>query len=130
MRTFKTFFILTVLTFTLSGCGKSMNLLLEINKEDKAMKHDIAVGAKRFDLLLKDIEADKLKSGLDKKNILARYGQPVLEFGADDQTEKLLYRHPLKYFDSPKVYLYFDSNQKLAKWDIIRSETRDKNCKD
>lgn len=107
-----------------------MNLLLEINKEDKAIKHDIALGAKRFDLLLKDIEADKLKPGLEKRAVLARYGQPVLEFPADDQTEKLLYRHPVKYFDSPKVYLYFDSNQKLAKWDTIRLETRNKNCKD
>lgn len=118
----RTIFILSAFTFVLSGCGKSMNLLLEIDKEDKAIKRDIAVGAKKIDLLLKDIETGRLKTGLDKKDAIARYGQPVLEFIADNQMQELLYRHPLKYFDSPKVYLYFDRDQKLAKWDIVRLE--------
>lgn len=130
MPTLKTFFILTVLAFFLSGCGKSMQLLLEVDKEDKSIKRDICVGAKRFDLLLKDIEAGRLKIGMDKKAVLTRYGEPVLEFPEDNQAEKLLYRHPLKYFDSPKVYLFFDSNRKLARWETLRRQASDKKCGD
>jgi hypothetical protein len=112
--------LLTAVIF-LFGCSPNMQLLLKVNEEDNALKKEIITAHKRFDLLLKDIKHAKLKLGISKKEVFSRYGQPVLESVSDDQEMlvRLLYRYPTKFFGSTKVYLYFDANEKLVKWELI-----------
>ncbi len=105
----------------MASCSQNLKLLLQINDEDKAFKQQLRLQEKGFSLLSKDLERNWLKVGTLKKDIIARYGQPILELPTQMQEEpiKLLYRYPTKYFDSPKVYLYFDNNQALTRWDTV-----------
>ncbi|MEW6008837.1 MAG: hypothetical protein AB1629_04300 [Candidatus Omnitrophota bacterium] len=105
----------------LASCSQNLKLLLQINNEDKVLKRDLRLEERGFSLLLHDLKQDKLKLGTLKKDIIARYGHPILEFPLQTESavEKLLYRYPTKYFDSEKVYLYFDNNNELTDWDIL-----------
>lgn len=105
----------------LTSCGPNLKLLLQINDEDKAFKQQLRLQERGFSLLQQDLKRNQLKVGALKKDIIARYGQPILEQSSQAQTEtqKLLYRYPTKYFDSSKVYLFFDNNQSLIRWDIL-----------
>ena len=106
--------------FLLSGCSQNLPFLLRVNSEDQALKQQLKVQEQKFEELLKDIKEGVLKSGIPKKSIIARYAEPILEIPdtATNQT-KLLYRHPTDYFGSSKAYLYFDSQQKLLRWELI-----------
>lgn len=113
--------LLLTLMFSLSGCSQPLKLLMRLNSEDKALSRQLKLGQRRFDLLVRDIERGRLKIGDSEKSILARYGEPVLRLGveANEQFEKLLYRYPMQYFNSSKVYLYFDASDRLMKWSMI-----------
>lgn len=110
-----------ILGLFLVSCSQNLKLLLQINEEDKAFQKQLKLQEKGFSLLLKDLEGNRIKVGALKKDIITRYGEPILEQSSQEQpeTQKLLYRYPTKYFDSPKVYLYFDSNQALTGWDTV-----------
>ena len=74
-----------------------------------------------FESLKKDIKSSVLETGLNKKDILSRYGQPVL---TKDDGLSWLYRLSLDFFENEKIYLYFDSNDCLLSWSIT-SEKQD-----
>ncbi|MBU2540466.1 MAG: hypothetical protein KJ593_01055 [Candidatus Omnitrophica bacterium] len=113
--------ILVSLALFLAGCSQNLNLLLRLDKENKAINRQLKLQEGKFELLLADIERGSIKQGLTKKYIIARYGEPILEIPLEGRVGlmKLLYRRPLEYFNTTKVYLYFDSSEKLLKWDVI-----------
>ncbi|HOX54133.1 MAG TPA: hypothetical protein PLC32_01625 [Candidatus Omnitrophota bacterium] len=74
---------------------------------------------KNFQLLLSDVQNGILKKGATRKDMLSRYGEPIAikEMTKDSLfAEQFVYRHPEQFFDSEKVYLFFDKDQALAEW--------------
>ena len=68
------------------------------------------------------VKQDRMGEYPDKKSVLRAYGEPI--FSTEDDKngqvrEKWLYRYAVKYFDSQKVYLYFDSEDKLVDWKYV-----------
>jgi hypothetical protein len=113
--------IILVLLFFSGGCSPQLQILMRINSEDKAIKQQLKIQEKKFDILLEDIKRGALKAGASKDYIISRYGQPILEIPKRDSTETvaLLYRYPTDYFGATKVYLYCDAAGKLLRWDIL-----------
>jgi hypothetical protein len=72
-----------------------------------------------YDSLVNAINAGKIKDYPDQISILRNFGDPILKktMNADGQAqEQWLYRHAIPQKAKDKVYLYFDSNGKLVKY--------------
>ena len=124
---FQTAVVLLICMVSCSGCAKLMHIgeLLRIkgysdNKElqDKCVqKND-----ENFEFLLTAVKEERMSEYADKKSILKSFGDPILSsvYQENGKTaEKWLYRYAMKYFDSEKVYLYFDEKDKLVKWEYV-----------
>lgn len=112
--------LLLCLIIFLSGCSESLQQLMDIDRNDKAIRRELSSGEKNFDLLLRDVERGRVLAGAEKADIIKRYGKPVLEsFDEASELDKLLYRYPTKYFAAPKVYLYFNREQRLVRLELV-----------
>lgn len=116
--------LLCVLLIFLSGCAilehKDQLLTLKSLGDDQArQKQFINRQENKFKLLLYDVNKGVLKKGATRKYILSRYGEPIsIKEIKDDPLiwEQFAYRHPEQFFNSEKVYLFFDKNQALVEW--------------
>lgn len=75
-------------------------------------------GESHFNMLIADIEKRNIKIGAKYNDILRRYGEPVLIWNTEAPSlisKKLLYRKPVDYFSTDRVYLYFDNSDALVK---------------
>lgn len=90
---------------------------MALGKEKKAQEDYVARARSRFKVLLDDLRKDRLKAGTVKTDVTRRYGEPVLE---DEGV--LLYRDPVDFMHSTKVYLTFDADKRLIK---TRIDARD-----
>jgi len=114
---FKPFFAgLSVLA--LCGCVYvgHYSQVMELREFDKAqteLDRYVEQEENGFYLLLEDIEYHRLAPGKTKKQVLSKYGDPVF-----CKQNSCLYRLPLEYFDTQKVYLEFDPDERLLSWRV------------
>ena len=83
-----------------------------------------------FLMLVADIEKNNMKAGLKYDDVVRRYGAPVLVWNMEAPSlaaKKLLYRNPVEYFSTGRVYLYFDGADGLVKWEYcpVLKETKE-----
>jgi len=90
---------------------------MDVGSEQKAQQNFIKTEEARFKVVLREARAGRIKKGTARKNIVASYGEPVLDTGAT-----FLYRDPVDFFDSPKVYLDFDEKGELIGTRIAQKE--------
>ena len=79
----------------------------------------VKVQERSFNKLKQDLEGNRLVKGTSKEKIIALYGEPIVSKplnNRDNIKESFLYRHPVKFFDSDKLYLYFDERGCLDSW--------------
>lgn len=131
MKFFK-LFLLIVFMFLFNGCAlftKAPQLLTlkRLGDSQKLMERDVEKKKKNLAKLMDDIKTDKLKKGTSYNRFIRLYGKPILEklIDKDTKEKKLLYRHPIEYFDTDKVYIYFDQQQ-LSAWKYIPAEPKGK----
>ena len=116
--------------FFLAGCTQSKQLahmdeLLTLkgmseNRDEQAKYVDQQ--NKNFDQLLAVVRANRIKEFPNKNTILKEFGGPVIVSSVmenDQPAEQWLYRYATKYFDTEKVYLYFDAKGNLTRCDDI-----------
>jgi hypothetical protein len=125
------FFLLISFIFLSSGCAlftKAPQLLTlkRLGDNQKLMERDIEKKKKNLTKLINDIKADKLKKGTSYNRCIRIYGEPVLEklTAKDSEEKRLLYRHPTEYFDTDKVYLYFNQQLELVAWKYIPAKQK------
>lgn len=94
----------------LAGCSQPLRTLMALGEEQKGQQWQVAQQEKKFDLLWNDVKAGRLAKGTPSAEIIRRYGDPVLATSPGT----FLYRLPTEYFDTPKVYLIFDPQDKLS----------------
>ena len=104
--------LLLIIMFFVTGCGQHVHTLKQYSKEQDLIARQVETAKKKFNLLVEDIKEEKLEKGISKKRFMRIYGDPVIEI----EENELLYRDPLEFFDTPKVYIYFDEKGKLIKW--------------
>ncbi|MDD5019302.1 MAG: hypothetical protein PHH75_01385 [Candidatus Omnitrophica bacterium] len=100
------------------GCSQPLRTLIDAGNEQKAQGECVARQRTRFEALLRDIKRERLLPGLREERVLARYGDPVLREG-----RVFLYRDPVDFFGSPKVYLAFDEAGILSSIEVITNES-------
>lgn len=103
------FFIFAILFICATGCSQPLRTLIELGKEKQAQENYVARSRARFKLMLGDIKKGRLKIGTARTRVISLYGKPVLEDGGT-----LLYRDPVDFLHSAKVYLIFNEDAVLT----------------
>ncbi len=98
------------------GCSQPIRTLKALGQEQDAQKRYVAEARSHFSRLLGDLRQEKIGPGTPLSVVISRYGEPISE-----EAGVLLYRDPVDFLHSDKVYLTFDENNKLVKYKI---ETR------
>jgi len=101
------------------GCSQPLRTLMAVGNEQKEQAAYVRQKQERFKVLLRDIHRGRLLPGLRQERVVARYGEPVLR---EDRT--FLYRDPVAFFDSPKVYLSFDEAGLLSSIKVVADEPK------
>ncbi|MDP8212297.1 MAG: hypothetical protein P9X22_03275 [Candidatus Zapsychrus exili] len=118
---------LLVISICFSSCAKlkHINELLTLkgysDEQTKIGKYVESQDSK-FDKLLLDIKNGALDKNIKSKSVVRIYGDPVFKKDIDDKGEKQqkwLYRYTTKYFNTDKVYLYFNENDRLVSWEYL-----------
>ncbi|MDP2652990.1 MAG: lipoprotein [Candidatus Omnitrophota bacterium] len=121
--------ILPLLTtvFVLSGCAKLAHLqelltLKSYSEEKDAQTKFIESQDKKFEQLLAVVKSGRMGDYPDRKTAVKAFGVPVLARSverAGQQQDECLYRYARGYLNSDKVYLYFDSSDRLTEWEFV-----------
>src|SRR3989338_5984223 len=103
----------------LCGCSSLPQLLTLKSYGDNqaAQKKYAETQDKSFEKLVKAVNDNRLQEYPDKKNFLKYFGDPIYTKNLVKQgqpVEEWLYRYAARFFNSEKVYLYFDPDGKLV----------------
>lgn len=122
--------ILLVLGVSLMGCAQVKQVqnldelltLKEYSEEKGAQEKWIEEEAAKFDRILAAAQDGSIKSVATQPLILERFGDPVLKEHTEldnKSVERWLYRHPIQKLAFEKVYLFFDADGRLLKYELI-----------
>jgi hypothetical protein len=106
----------------LSGCAKATHLdqlltLKGLADEQREMNRYIEEQDQRFKLMLDEVQAGTIGQYLNKKRVLRAFGDPIFVKNVERdgrELESWMYRYSTQFFDSEKIYLYFDPEDNLA----------------
>ncbi len=112
-------FIMVFSLVLFSGCSPRITNLVNLSENRRQMGAEIKRGGQHYDSLKDDIIGLRLQRGMAKKEIIGRYGNPLLS-----RESFFLYLYPSKYFTSDSIYLYFDKNSRLESWHIIPAKNK------
>ena len=111
--------------FVLAGCAhgrwERLMTLKSLGSEQKDIHAYIEEQDTKFEALLTAVRGDALKKYAGSEAIKALYGEPIYVKRVDRQggvQKEWLYRYATQFFDSEKVYLYFDREDSLVDWII------------
>ena len=115
--------ILFIVLFVCAGCARVKRIdqlltLKDLADEQAVMSQYIEEQDQKFELMLNEARTGTLDQYLNKQRILTAFGDPVFvkHVKEDDQElESWLYRYSTEFFDSEKIYLYFDADNNLVK---------------
>lgn len=114
-----------VAIFILTGCAaQGIMTLQRLSLSQQEFEEEVDTQKKSFFLLTEDFKNNRLKNGMAKTEILAKYGEPVFSRAVNDGTQRkevLVYRHPTEYFSSDLIYLYLNQKQRLCSWELKSS---------
>jgi len=123
----KALLILFISVFVLSGCAKVQHLdqlltLKGLADEQVKLGKYVDKQDQKFEMMLEEVKAGTLVQYLNKRKIVRTFGDPIYvkQVKRDDQElETWMYRYSTQFFDSEKVYLYFDSDDNLVESQYI-----------
>ena len=126
-------FLLMGFFVLLTGCAKLVHMqelltLKAMSDDGDRQKKFIEIQDQKFTQLVLKVKADQMQAYLTKDSILRNFGEPVLAspIEKDGQSlEQWMYRYTMKYFDSDKVYLFFDKKGKLLTWKYVPCPPKD-----
>jgi len=115
--------IVLLIPMIVGGCSKlkHMNELLTLkalSEQTEEMDKYVEEQGQDFEKLIEKVNNNELLVGVSSKKIQKKYGDPIMvttESESGQYLERWIYRYAVKYFDSDKVYLYFDQEGKLVK---------------
>ena len=118
----------------LTGCAKLQHLdqlltLKGLSDEQTQMGQEIERQDARFERLAAAVEEGSISEYKDQKSVAGQFGPPIFTEKVQEDgrpIEVWVYRYAARFFDSPKVYLYWDQSGQLARW--MTPHQRDKFC--
>jgi hypothetical protein len=122
MRILAIFFI-----FLVSGCvymkadKGDIGTLLDIKRSEESEKEYLKKASENFERAVTKINTGEIKIGVKKTEVVQKIGDPLLQYKKAGG-ETFVYRPSEDaWFKGKKVYLYFDSNGQLARWQCFHT---------
>ena len=114
--------IILLSAMVFSGCAKVQHLdqlltLKGLADEQAKLGRYVEAQDQKFELMIEEVKAGTLDQYLNKRKILKVFGDPIYIKHVsknDQELESWLYRYSTEFFDSEKIYLYFDSDDNLV----------------
>lgn len=114
----------------ISGClhfpsANQIGLVINYRDNQSLIEDKVKEQSRQFKHIFADVKRNFLRPGFSKKQMLNKYGDPVVSFSGADESdirETWLYREPLKYSNVDRVYLYFGKDDKLLSWEYKPAE--------
>lgn len=96
--------------------------LMKFGKSRGDMVEELKEETENHRKINKAIDHEKLKVGDLADRIEKRYGPPVVIIPENDTNLKRWVYKPYDktFFDKDKTYLYFDENERLLKWEVLK----------
>lgn len=123
----KQIILLLGITLAVSGCSTATHVnelltLKRMGEEQAENQKIIAAQDENFEKMLNDYQTEDWGKITTKKGFIKEYGNPVIwkkEIVDDKHVDVWLYRYATQYFDSSKIYLYFDEKNKLINSEFV-----------
>ena len=123
----KKLLLLFISICVLCGCTKVKHLdqlltLKGLADEQVVLGKYVDEQDEKFEKMLEEVKAGTLDQYLNKRKIMRTFGDPIYvkQVKKDDQElESWMYRYSTQFFDSEKIYLYFDPNDNLVESQYI-----------
>jgi len=117
-----TYFLLLLLG--LSGCAPlehldELSVLGDYSREKDNQYRLVKSINDNYDILLKAIAQGRVGDYRDKSSFVNFFGEPILKRDLSDGTQQWLYRYAVLNTARDKVYVYFDSHDRLIKWEKV-----------
>jgi hypothetical protein len=108
----------------LSGCTIISNsdelYMLGDYSREKDNQHRLVKSINdHYDALTKVIARGHIGDYKDKASFVYSFGDPILKKDLSDGTQRWLYRYAIFRLAKDKVYVYFDRNGKMIKWEKV-----------
>ena len=108
----------------LAGCAKLQHMdqlltLKAVSDEQGQMGKEIKHQDAKFERLVAEVREGSISKYKSQKNVTRQFGAPVfIEKIAENgrPLEVWVYRYAAQFFDSPKVYLYWNKSGELVQW--------------
>lgn len=125
-----TLLVLSLLCLSTAGCAKIAHLdqlltLKAMGDEGDKQEKLVTKQDKEFKELLTAVESDQITTYKNKKQVRRAFGDPIYTKTAPYEgveREVWMYRYAVKFFDSDKVYIYFDEQGNTLHWEVIHPE--------
>src|SRR3989338_5043387 len=117
--------VLIFIPLFFAGCAKLQHLdqlltLKAVSDEQAKMGKEIERQDVRFESLVAAVKEGTISKYKDQKNVTTQFGPPVFTEKIEEDGHSLevwVYRYGARFFDSPKVYLYWNQSGELVRWE-------------
>jgi hypothetical protein len=94
-------------------------------KEKAMIEREVSLQEANFDKLLSDFTAGKIPDDITREWVLLNYGEPVVvNMDSTANNEIFIYRYPMEYADTDKIYFEFDTNGNILSRKIVMARER------
>jgi hypothetical protein len=120
----KEFTLPLLILLCLSGCAAFENLdelsVMGQYSRDKEDQHrEVKSVNDHYDALTKVIDQRTIREYKDESSFVNSFGEPILKKDLSNGGQRWLYRYAIYKFAKDKVYVYFDRNGKLVRWEKL-----------
>lgn len=125
--------VLIFIPFFLAGCTKLAHLdqlltLKDLSTEQEEMARDIKRRDAQFERLVAAVQEGTIRAYKSQKSVSRKFGPPIYVRHIEEEGRRLdvwVYRYAAQFFDSPKVYLYWDESRYLVRWKYDEPQDKD-----
>jgi hypothetical protein len=115
---------LVLVCLGLSGCTVLSNLdelsVLGGYSREKDNQHRLVKSIDDYyDTLIKTIDQKHINDYKDESSFTHSFGEPILKKELSDGTQRWLYRYAIYKSAKDKVYVYFDRNGRMIRWERL-----------
>ena len=96
-----------------------LNTLGQYSREKDAQHRDVHAINERYDALVKVIDQGQMGAYQDEASWTRSFGDPILKKDLANSNQRWLYRYAINRLAKDKVYVYFDRNGKMIKWERL-----------
>jgi len=125
--------VLCLIVMFSAGCAKLANMqelltLKAYSDEQEGQEEYVKEQDVKFEKLLAVVKSGDIENYFTQTQITKAFGEPVFRREAERDgvaAEVWLYRYAIRFFDSDKVYLYFNEEKKLKDWEHIPAPAKE-----